>query len=106
MSAATDTKTLLKGGEWLTKESLPSDIYTPEDFTEEERMIRDMCDQFLDVEVYPILDRIDNLEPGLMKSLLTKAGEQGLLAVAFPEEYGGVGKNFIYPPLVKKKPGA
>jgi alkylation response protein AidB-like acyl-CoA dehydrogenase len=106
MSAATDTRTLLKGGEWLTKESLPSDIYTAEDFTEEEKMIRDMCDQFLDAEVYPILDRIDNLEPGLMKSLLTKAGEQGLLAVAFPEEYGGLGKDFVTATIVNEYLGA
>ncbi len=106
MSAATDTKTLLKGGEWLTKESLPADTYTAEDFTEEERMIRDMCDQFLDAEVYPILDRIDNLEPGLMKSLLTKAGEQGLLAVAFPEEYGGLGKDFVTATIVNEYLGA
>ena len=59
-------------------------------------MIRDMCDQFLDTEVYPILDRIDNLEPGLMKVIVTKAGEQGLLAASFPEEYGGLGKRFYY----------
>jgi alkylation response protein AidB-like acyl-CoA dehydrogenase len=106
MSAAADTKSLLKGGEWLTKESLPSDIYIAEDFTEEEKMIRDMCDQFLDAEVYPILDRIDNLEPGLMKSLLTKAGEQGLLAVAFPEEYGGLGKDFVTATIVNEYLGA
>src|ERR1051325_8963285 len=106
MSAATDTRILLKGGEWLTKESVPSDIYTPEDFTEEETMIRDMCDQFLDAEVYPILDRIDNLEPGLMKSLVTKAGEQGLLSVSFPEEYGGLGKDFVTSTLVNEYLGA
>jgi alkylation response protein AidB-like acyl-CoA dehydrogenase len=106
MSAATDTKTILKGGEWLIKESLPSDIYIAEDFTEEEKMIRDMCDQFLDAEVYPILDRIDNMETGLMKSLLTKAGEQGLLAVAFPEEYGGLGKDFVTATIVNEYLGA
>jgi alkylation response protein AidB-like acyl-CoA dehydrogenase len=106
MSAATDTKTILKGGEWLVKESFPSDIYTAEEFTEEEKMIRDMCDQFLDTEVYPILDRIDNLETGLMKSLLTKAGEQGLLAVAFPEEYGGLGKDFVTATIVNEYLGA
>src|SRR5882724_7036241 len=87
MSATTQKKAVLKGGEWLIKESSAFDTYTAENFTEEQRMIRDMCDQFLDAEVYPILDRIDNLEPGLMKSLLTKTGQQGLLAVAFPEEY-------------------
>jgi alkylation response protein AidB-like acyl-CoA dehydrogenase len=106
MSAATETKTVLKGGEWLIKQSSPVDIFTPEDFTEEEKMIRDMCDQFLDAEVYPILDRIDNLEPGLMKSLLTKAGEQGLLATAFPEEYGGLGKDFVTATIVNEYLGA
>ncbi|MET0391899.1 MAG: acyl-CoA dehydrogenase family protein [Chitinophagaceae bacterium] len=106
MSTAAETRTLLKGGEWLVKESSPSDIFTPEDFTEEEKMIQDMCDQFLDAEVYPILDRIDNLEPGLMKSLVQKAGEQGLLSVSFPEEYGGLGKDFVTSTLVNEYLGA
>src|SRR5690242_2911885 len=106
MSATTENKTVLEGGEWLVKDSSPFDTYTAEAFTEEQRMIRDMCDQFLDAEVYPILDRIDNLEPGLMKSLLTKAGEQGLLSVAFPEEYGGLGKDFITSTIVNDYLGA
>ena len=106
MSAATGTKTVLKGGEWLVKESLPADTFTPEDFGEEQLMIRDMCDQFLDAEVYPILDRIDNLEPGLMQSLVKKAGEQGLLSVSFPEEFGGLGKDFITSTLVNEYLGA
>jgi alkylation response protein AidB-like acyl-CoA dehydrogenase len=106
MSAATETKKLLKGGEWLVKESSPFETFTAEEFAEEQLMIRDMCDQFLDAEVYPILDRIDNLEPGLMKSLLTKAGEQGLLSVAFPEEYGGLGKDFITATIVNEYLGA
>ncbi|HRO70327.1 MAG TPA: acyl-CoA dehydrogenase family protein, partial [Chitinophagaceae bacterium] len=101
MSAATETKNVLKGGE-----SAPSETFTPGDFAEEQRMIRDMCDQFLDAEVYPILDRIDSLEPGLMKSLVTKAGEQGLLSVAFPEEYGGLGKDFITSTIVNEYLGA
>lgn len=106
MSAATETKNVLKGGEWLIRESAPSETFTPGDFAEEQRMIRDMCDQFLDAEVYPILDRIDSLEPGLMKSLVTKAGEQGLLSVAFPEEYGGLGKDFITSTIVNEYLGA
>ena len=101
------TKTkLLKGGEWLIKESLAQETFTPEDFNEEQRMIGDMCTQYLDAEVYPILDRIDNLEPGLMKSLLTKAGEQGLLSVSFPEEYGGLGKDFVTATIVNEYLGA
>lgn len=106
MSAATDAKAVIMGGEWLVKESLPTDTFTPEDLVEEQKMIRDMCNQFLDAEVYPILDRIDSLEPGLMKSLLTKTGEQGLLSVSFPEEYGGLGKDFVTATLVNEYLGA
>ncbi|MFN4315505.1 MAG: acyl-CoA dehydrogenase family protein [Chitinophagaceae bacterium] len=106
MSAATDSKQVLKGGEWLIRESQPADIFIPENFSEEQRMIRDMCDQFLDTEIYPILDRIDNLEPGLMKSLVTKAGEQGLLSVSFPEEFGGLGKDFVTSTIVNEYLGA
>jgi len=106
MSAATATKTVLKGGEWLVKELSAFETFTPENFVEEQLMIRDMCDQFLDAEVYPILDRIDNLERGLMKSLVKKAGEQGLLSVSFPEEYGGLGKDFITSTIVNEYLGA
>jgi hypothetical protein len=104
----TDVKqtTVLKGGEWLVKESSPFDTFVPENFSEEQLMIRDMCDQFLDKEIYPILDRIDSLEPGLMKGLLQKAGEQGLLAVSFPEEYGGLGKDFVTSTIVNEYLGA
>jgi alkylation response protein AidB-like acyl-CoA dehydrogenase len=69
-------------------------------------MIRDMCDQFLAAEVIPHLDRIDNLEPGLMRSLLQKAGEQGLLASSFPEEYGGLGKDFVTSTIISEYLGA
>ncbi len=86
---------LLKGGEWMIKESHPSDIFIPVELSEEQLMMQDMCHQFLNAEVMPNLDRIDNQEPGLMKELMTKAGEQGLLALSVPEEYGGLGKDFI-----------
>ena len=75
MSTEVKQSPVLKGGEWLIKESSPFDVFAPENFSEEQIMIRDMCEQFLDKEVYPILDRIDALEPGLMKSLLRKAEE-------------------------------
>jgi len=106
MSAATESKQVLKGGEWLVRESTPADTFSPENFSEEQRMIRDMCDQFLDAEIYPILDRIDSLEPGLMKSLVNKAGDQGLLSVSFPEEYGGLGKDFVTSTIVNEYLGA
>ena len=106
MSTATATKTVLKGGEWMIKESSPVDTFIPEEFGEEQLMIKDMCNQFLDAEIYPNLDRIDDLEPGLMKSLLTKAGEQGLLATSFPEEYGGLGKDFVTSTIINEYLGA
>jgi alkylation response protein AidB-like acyl-CoA dehydrogenase len=106
MSTDVKTKSVLKGGEWLVKESSAFDTFIPEDFSEEQSMIRDMCNQFLDTEVVPILDRIDALEPGLMRSLVQKTGEQGLLAVSFPEEYGGLGKDFVTSTIVNEYLGA
>ncbi|MCC6760923.1 MAG: acyl-CoA dehydrogenase family protein [Chitinophagaceae bacterium] len=89
------TAAALKGAEWLVKETNPADVFIPEDFSEEQQMIMDMCQQFLDTEVLPHIDRIDKMEPGLMPSLMDKAGEQGLLGVSIPEELGGLGKPFI-----------
>ena len=66
MSIAAQTQPVLKGGEWLVKESSPFETFVPENFSEEQSMIREMCHQFLDKEVYPNLDRIDNMEAGLM----------------------------------------
>src|SRR6187399_2824431 len=106
MSTEVKQSAALKGGEWLIKESSPFDVFTPENFSEEQLMIRDMCEQYLDKEVYPILDRIDALEPGLMKSLVRKAGEQGLLSASFPEEYGGLGKDFVTSTIVNEYLGA
>ncbi len=100
------TQQTIKGGEWLIRESDPANTFIPEEFSEEQQMIRDMCDQFLKTEVVPLLDRLDNLEPGLMRSLVQKAGEQGLLAVSFPEEYGGLGKDFITSTIVNDYLGA
>lgn len=102
----TETKKVLKGGEWLIKESEATECFTPEDFSEEQKMIRDMCSQYLKSEVIPLLDRIDNLEPGLMRSLVEKAGEQGMLAVSFPEEYGGMGKDFVTATIINDYLGA
>ena len=89
------TKTVIKGGEWIIKEVNAQDVFIPESFTEEQLMVRDMCEQFIDTEVLPVIDRIDKLEPGLMPNLLEKAGAQGLLGITVPEEYGGSGKDFV-----------
>lgn len=96
----TTTASTLKGGEWLVKESNAFETFIPEDFNEEQKMVMDMCAQFLDTEVIPAIDRIDKLEPGLMPSLLVKAGEQGLLSTSLPEQYGGLAKDFITSTIV------
>jgi alkylation response protein AidB-like acyl-CoA dehydrogenase len=98
----TTQQATLKGGEWLIKESSHVDTFIPEDFDEEQSMVMDMCAQFLDSEILPIVDRIDKMEPGLMPSLMEKAGEQGLLSTSFPEEYGGLGKDFITSTIVNE----
>ena len=102
MSTTTQQAAALKGGEWLIKESNPFNTFTPEDFNEEQRMVMDMCQQFLQTEVLPIVERIDKLEPGLMPSLLEKAGEQGLLSTSFPEAYGGLNKDFVTSTIVNE----
>lgn len=94
--------TVLKGGQWLIKESSPHETFIPEEYTEEQQMVKDMCRDFLDNEVMPIVDRIDKMEEGLMPSLVTKAGELGLLGVSLPEEFGGLGKDFITSTLVSE----
>ncbi len=92
--------TAIKGGEWIIKEVDTKSIFIPEEFNEEQLMVKEMCSQFLDTEVLPVIDRIDKLEPGLMPGLLMKAGEQGLLGVSIPESYGGLGKDFITSTIV------
>ena len=101
MSLATTT-TSIKGGEWLIKESNAAASFFAEDFNEEQLMVKEMCLQFLDAEVVPIVDRIDKLEPGLMPALMVKAGEQGLLGASIPEALGGLGKDFITSTLVNE----
>ncbi len=96
----------IKGGEFIIRETACEDIFIPEEFDEEQLMIKKTCEDFLEAEVFPNLDRIDNQEEGLMVNLMDKAGELGLLAVSIPEEYGGFGKNFNTSMLVADSVGA
>ena len=102
----TKEKELTKGGEFLIKETSAQHIFIPEEWTEEQLMIAQTCEDFLKAEVYPNLDRIDSQEEGLMESLMNKAGELGLLGVSVPEIYGGFGKDFNSSMLVTEKVGA
>src|SRR5690606_1571750 len=101
-----DKKRAIKGGEFVIKETRYEDVFIPEEFDEEQLMIKKTCQDFLQTEVTPNLERIDNQEEGLMQTLLDKAGELGLLGVSIPEEYGGFGKNFNTSMLVTDAVGA
>lgn len=103
--STTTTGSLIKGGEWLVKPGSAFETYVPEDYTEEQMMIRDMCIQFLQTEVLPVIVRIDKMEPGLMPALMDKAGEQGLLGASVPEEYNGLGKDFVTSTLISEALG-
>ncbi len=102
----TTEKTILKGGEFLIKSSSPEDVFIPEEFNEEQRMMADSAREFLEKEVLPILERIDQQEEGLMERLLDKAGELGMLGISLPEQYGGLGKDFLTGMLMTEVLGA
>jgi alkylation response protein AidB-like acyl-CoA dehydrogenase len=84
----------IKGGEFIIRKTTPEDIFIPEEFNEEQKMISQMCDDFINQEVVPHLDKIDKMEEGFMPSLLEKAGELGMLGMTIPEELGGMGVDF------------
>ena len=83
------------GGDFLTQETKASDIFIPEEFNEEQKMIEQTCYDFLNAEIYPIMDRIDTNENGLMRSLISKSGELGLLGISVPDEYGGFEQSYL-----------
>lgn len=85
----------IKGCEFLTKETEASEIFIPEEFDEEQTMIAQTCQDFLETEVFCNVDRIDKKEEGLMRSILEKSGELGLLGISVPEEYEGFGQSFL-----------
>lgn len=103
----TETKNAIKGGEFLIRETEAQEIFIPEQWNEEQRMIAQTCKDFLDQDVYPRLDEIDSMKnPGLMPSILDKAGELGLLGTSIPQELGGFGMDFNTTMLVSEIIGA
>jgi alkylation response protein AidB-like acyl-CoA dehydrogenase len=90
-----EKKAALLGGEFLIKETTPDQIFIPEEFDEEQLMIAATCVDFVESEVAPHFDALDNHQEGLMPSLLKKAGEMGLLGISIPEQYEGFGQSFL-----------
>ncbi|MFZ5969986.1 MAG: acyl-CoA dehydrogenase family protein [Bacteroidota bacterium] len=85
----------IKGGEFLIRETAAQEIFIPEEFNEEQKMIMQQCKDFLAKEVYPRLDEIDSMkDPKLMPMLMDKAGELGLLGTSVPVDLGGFGMDF------------
>ncbi len=104
MTTTATSSQLLKGGEFLIKESVST--FIPEEFSEEQKMLSQMTKDFINTEVIPKNIPLDMQEKGLMTSLLDKAGELGLLGTSIPEQYGGYGKDFITSTLLTEEVGS
>jgi len=91
MSAVIEQKELVKGGAFLIEERTTNEIFTPEDFTEEHRMIAETTRQFIDNEVMPRIDELEHHDWKLARNLVKKAADLGLIGANIPEEYGGLG---------------
>jgi alkylation response protein AidB-like acyl-CoA dehydrogenase len=84
----------IQGGEFLVRETPAQDIFIPEEFSEEQKMMAQACQDFIDTEITPRIEEIDSMKhPELVPEILRKAGELGLLGVSIPEEYGGLGMS-------------
>lgn len=95
-----DVANLARGGQFLVTETKSEDIFTPEDFSEEQIMMRDTVKEFVDREIWPNKDRFEKKDYALTEESMRKAGELGFLGVAVPEEYGGLGMGFVSTMLV------
>ena len=107
MATTVEAKEAIKGGEFLIRKTMAHEVFIPEEFNEEQKMIAQTCKDFLKQEVYPHLNEIDSQkDPKLMPSLLDKAGELGLLGISVPQELGGFGMDFNSSMLVAEVLGA
>ncbi|MEO2069920.1 MULTISPECIES: acyl-CoA dehydrogenase family protein [Zunongwangia] len=100
MSDTTEQKDILRGGQFLVKETSCDDVFTPEDFNEEQKMMRDSVKEFVDREIVPHKERFEKKDYALTEEIMQKAGELGFLGVAVPEEYDGLGMGFVSTMLV------
>lgn len=86
---------ITRGGQFLVKETKCENIFTPEDFSEEQIMMRDSVNEFVDKEIWPFKDRFEKKDYALTEETMRKAGEMGFLSIAVPESYGGMGMGFV-----------
>ena len=86
---------ITRGGQFLVKETKCEDIFTPEDFSEEQIMMRDSVKEFVDKEIWPFKNRFEAKDYAFTEEVMKKAGDMGFLSVAVPEAYGGMGMGFV-----------
>src|SRR5438132_3740634 len=102
MATTTET-TILRGGEFLIHATEAGDVFTPEQLTEEHRLIGRTAQEFVDNEILPLLDRLEEKDWALARDLVKRGGDLGLLGVDVPEEYGGVGLDKVSSLVVSEK---
>jgi alkylation response protein AidB-like acyl-CoA dehydrogenase len=100
------TARLFKGAEYLITDATKDDVFTPEDFTEEQRAIADTADQFVAEEISPVRERLEHQEAGVAVALMRKAGDAGLLMIDAPEAYGGLALDKATSMLAAERMGA
>src|SRR5438445_1332760 len=105
MAAVVEQKEIVKGGSFLIEEQTPSEIFTPEDFNEEHRMIADTTRQFMDAEVLPRINELENKDWNLARSLVKQAAELGLVGAGIPEEFEGLGLDQTSSALIAENLG-
>jgi len=100
MSTETTNKDILRGGQFLVKETKAEDVFTPEDFSEEQKMMRDSTKEFVDRELWAHWEKFESKDYAYTEACMKKAGELGLLGVSVPEAYDGLGMGFVSTMLV------
>lgn len=85
---------IIRGGQFLVKETKCEDIFTPEDFSEEQIMMKESVMEFVDREIWPNKERFEKKDYAFTEEVMRKAGELGFLGVSVPEQYGGLGMGF------------
>ncbi len=100
MSTETVSKNILRGGQFLVKETNCEDVFTLEDLNEEQKMMRESTKEFVDRELWAHWERFEQKDYAFTKECMQKAGELGFLSIAVPAEYGGMGMGFVSTMLV------
>src|SRR5436305_13686968 len=95
MSSVSPQKKVLRGASFILEDHRPDEIFTPEDISDEHRMIAQTAYEFSEKEVLPLDAEIEKKNYAVHRELLRKAGELGLLSIDIPEEYGGAGLGLL-----------